>query len=65
MLSIPDNLYLRLRATLMDLDEFTDDDTLRDVIQNSRLRPWRNRLRDTANRTIVPRAPSRICRINI
>jgi hypothetical protein len=50
MPGIPDNLHLRLRAALMDLDEFADNDTLRNVMQNSRLRPWRNRLRDTMNR---------------
>jgi V8-like Glu-specific endopeptidase len=49
MPGIPNNLNLRLRATLMDLDEFADDVTLRDVMQNSRLQPWRNRLRNTAS----------------
>lgn len=43
MAGIPKCLHLRLRVALVDLDEFTDDETLRTVMRHTRLRPMRQR----------------------
>ena len=43
MAGIPNCLHLRLRVALMNLDEFTDDETLRPVMRHTRLRPMSQR----------------------
>jgi hypothetical protein len=43
MAGIPHCLHPRLRVALMDLDKFTDDETLRTVMRHTRRRPMSQR----------------------